>query len=565
MTGRNGNYDPKLFIRSDYKAPRAKIPIPLQMSIYQFTRMLTPLFKKRRSPNNLLPSQRTLLHWLAKNEKYIIAKTDKNLGPAIMLRTTYVQRALTDHLLDPKTYRRLTPQAADGRINVIRRLINNFITCYEKKLPRHEITFLKRSLLKIVDPFPHFYILMKIHKTPWKTRPIVSVSGSLTHGLGKWVDRKLQPICRRLRSFIDSSLSLKKALLAEDSLPATARLFTADAISMYTNIDTTHALATIGTFLRTSHLCRELKVRPEPIMKALEIIMRHNVFKFGDTYWLQLTGTAMGTPPAPMYATLYFAIKEELLLWAFQDHLLFYKRYIDDVIGIWDQTKTPREEDQWTKLQQQMDTCGSLRWEFTERLQKVDFLDMTISLENSTIKTKLYEKQLNLYLYVPPSSAHSPGILNGLIYGMLLRIYRLTTDPADCQEMIQNLYNRLVARGYNRDTMLPIFQSAHTKIHSPAITDDTTDSTMKDAVILHLPFHPFDPKRKLIQSIFADQLLQNWSSTPLWEQKNHKNRKIGIRRMIVAYHRPKNLANHLVPRRIERTAGPLVSTYCNET
>jgi hypothetical protein len=90
---------------------------------------------------------------------------------------------------------------------------------------------------------------------------------------------------------------------------------------MYTNIDTTHALLVIFNFLRYSRHCRG--VAAEPIICALEFIMRNNLCKFGDTYWLEITGTAMGTLPACTYAILYYGIHELEFSPRFQARVLF--------------------------------------------------------------------------------------------------------------------------------------------------------------------------------------------------------------------------------------------------
>jgi hypothetical protein len=68
-----------------------------------------------------------------------------------------------------------------------------------------------------------------------------------------------------------------------------------DAMSMYTKIDTDHAIEKIAAFLRNHKLAKE-GLPADAIISGLELIMHYNVFKFGDIVWWQLTGTAMGAP-----------------------------------------------------------------------------------------------------------------------------------------------------------------------------------------------------------------------------------------------------------------------------
>jgi hypothetical protein len=137
---------------------------------------------------------------------------------------------------------------------------------------------------------------------------------------------------------------------------------------MYTNIDTTHALEVLKVIL------------PSHILSALELIMRFNIFQFSDLYFRQKNGTAMGTPPACMWATLYFAQHEERLYDKYSHRLSFFGRYIDDGFGIWNWTGTQACHDDWTNFQTEMNDFGTLEWEFDLLKNTVNYLDLTLSL-----------------------------------------------------------------------------------------------------------------------------------------------------------------------------------------
>jgi hypothetical protein len=114
------------------------------------------------------------------------------------------------------------------------------------------------------------------------------------------------------------------------------------------------------------------------------------------------------------------------------------------------------------EFQQEMNDLGKLRWEFSERAHEINFLDLTLSIkdDDGSISTRLFERKLNLHMHLLPLSAHPPGILRGLIFGMILRFYRLTSDPTQCEKMAKTLFGHLLARDYSPDSIRPVFHQA---------------------------------------------------------------------------------------------------------
>ena len=125
----------------------------------------------------------------------------------------------------------------------------------------------------------------------------------------EWVglDQYLQMLTKFILTYINSADKLLRWLQAIKNLPPWAFLFLTDADSMYTNIDTGHAIKIISEGMD------ELSTYPDflpdypinAVKSAMETIMRTNHFKFGDMNFIQLMGTAMGTSAVCMRATIY--------------------------------------------------------------------------------------------------------------------------------------------------------------------------------------------------------------------------------------------------------------------
>jgi hypothetical protein len=553
-------YNPKLQFPSSWNPPEKLFPTILKNRLFQFSLHLRRLFKPRPSVPNLTKYHRNTLEYLRTQTDFIVANCDKNLGPAIIERDRYIELAFRDHLSDATTYQRLLPDEAAAAIETNKSLLQIWLLRHAVELNKQEHGYISYHSDAVTDPLPYFYLTMKVHKSPLKTRPIVSFSGSLFHSLGVWVDTHLQAVAKSFPSYLQSSFDLKTDL---DSLnlPPNCRLFTADATSMYTNINTDAAITAIHDYIM--HNQAQFPNLPlTPLTAALKLIMKHNVFQFGDTFWKQLMGTAMGAPPAPTYANISFGTHENTFLPTYRDRLAYYKRYIDDVFGIWICHEDPATDATlWAQFQTALNAWHGLEWITSPRSATVIFLDLTISLQGSNLHYILYEKPLNLHLYIPPRSAHAPGVLFGLIAGSIYRAKTLCSSTSDADELILKFWHQLRARGYPASSIRPLFEQALR--HEPApLTEAGTNSPTATAPmwLFKQTFHPQDPPSSAIRRAWQRTVAEPPLSRPL-RLVDFNYTPIGERRFIVCYRRAPNLGNLLSYRKLPPESGPPVSSF----
>jgi hypothetical protein len=564
----------KLIVKSIWKPSTRDIPNWCSQRLSKFFTRAQRLFKRRKAKSNLTPCQESLLETLPDDPRLLFPETDKGLGPCAVEYDQYVEDCLI-HLKNSEVYQQLSEEEAFALAKVIQAEISDW-------LKRHKGTIGDQAFEYITDhlksnessPFGQFYVLYKIHKGKkngrWPTRPVCSDVSSLPHGLGKWVTEMLTPIQQAQLSYFRDSFVLKD-ILDKMRLPPNALLFTSDATSMYTNIKTTPALEEVSKFLRNQQHTFGHYDRVA-LTEALHLVFRNNILKFGDTFWRQISGTAMGTPPAPPWATVTYALHENEMLPRWQDQVHFYKRFIDDVIGVWLLHPDPsRNQELWDAFCADMNGWHGLEWECTTPSTTINFMDLTITIIDGKLETTLFEKAENLYLYIPPHSSHPRGVFTGLVYGQVLRIRRLCSKSTDADNKINEFLSRLMARGHTFEDLAPLFHRAEENAkaylsRSPEEVEALKQKKWEDShnqVFFHLQFHPDDPPSRDIQRLWQEYVFAPPGEQQLPEMENLDGNAVGINKLVVAYSRPLNLKNRFSVRDIHGRGRP-VSEYLAE-
>lgn len=563
--GKKRKYIPQLYLKSrEWDPPHASPEVEAALS--NFARRLRQEHRKynyRWSKPNITIQQHHLLNYLKDHPTLIIIPSDKNLGPVIIERRVYIQRCLNDFLAKPTQYERLPNGREIGALRKIDYAYDRFQgSTYEGTIDEAIQDFFSRGKEYYGDKIARFRATPKVHKTPWALRPVIAKCGTTVECLSKWLDYELQKLKHFIPSYIKDSRDYHRKITSR-IWPAGTRIIVADASAMYDNITIEHGIQSIESWLE--FLRGQLPADFPPsdvILDALNVVMRNNIAQFGDCFFKQLCGTAMGTSVAVIYAGLYYGWHEKVkLLPTYNESIQDLSRFVDDMCVMWLGSYSD-----FLNFKRDVDCYGQLRWTMEAPSNTAIFLDLEISIsDNGVISTKTYQKPMNLYLYIPPHSAHMDGMMKGIVYGELKRYHWQCSKREDYVEMVRKFFKRCVDRNWDPKPLKRIFLEANDKLSNPTSLHTPTQVAPQDAthgeaeterkrdrLFIRLPYHPCYIPRRTLREIYQQTC------------EDEIRQELGIERLTIAYSRAKNIGDAVTKSSLFQVSGEEVSTFLGE-
>ena len=150
--------------------------------------------------------------------------------------------------------------------------------------------------------------------------------------------------------------------------------------------------------------------------------LQNNYLRFGDNFFKQTKGIAMGSRVAPPLAITFMHVIESLILSSPGDQPVLYLRYIDDILGVW--THGASELNNYHKFVDSFHPSLKFSLERTDpsQISSVPFFDTLITVSPSgQFSTELYFKPMASPIIIHFTSAQPMQVKNAVLHSELLR------------------------------------------------------------------------------------------------------------------------------------------------
>ena len=427
-------------------------------------------YRNWKPSRTLPPAHIDALKKLYKNLDIVICKPDKGNAVVILDRSDY-DRKVSAILSDVTKFsvdsccKDLTCKTEKSVIDQLQTLLKKgFIdkSCFQKLKPMGSV-------------IPRLYGLPKIHKNDCPIRPILSMSGSPTHGLAQWLANVLQPVSDFVSEFcVPDSFAFANSI--RNINLENLKMVSFDVVSLFTNVPIRKTVDIIRKLISDHDI--SLPIPTDLLCDLILLCVEHVQFAFNDQLYFQNDGIAMGSPLGPILSNIFVGYFEKYKLRpAIESLTVSYQRYVDDTFII---VKSSND------AQRLLSVFNSVHpnLQFTCEPETIDgtisFLDVLVSRNSdSTAVTSVYRKPTWSGLYTNFFSFVPVKYKSGLVRTLFDRARKICSVSSLPDEETL-LFNTLRDNGYPEE-----FIEKHSK--APQVSDPVFGPMCKD-VFLRLPF-----------------------------------------------------------------------------
>ena len=283
----------------------------------------------------------------------------------------------------------------------------------------------------------------------------------------------------------------------------------------------------------------------DEIASLIKLVLEINHFKFGDSFYLQKMGTAMGS--------LFMGKLENDFLSAHVLKPTLWLRFLDDIFMILDHSLN--------ELHSFIDTINNfhpcIKFTHTVSQRSVTFLDVKVSKEESLdICTDVFEKETNIHQYLDYTSCHPKKCKDSILYSQAERYRRITSDDNKFHSSLDEL------RSYFQDRCYP---NAVNDSEFEKVSQMSQSEALKSSIKHQTKVIPFTVTYNPSLPNIGKTINRYWDLLKLSKDENLRHMRKTYR-PIIAFKRPQSLDDYLVSSGLkennEDTRSPVISC-CN--
>lgn len=203
-------------------------------------------------------------------------------------------------------------------------------------------------------------------------------------------------------------------------------------------------MASKPSFDLTENTCEADSPSPKVIEALTSLVLELNSFKFQNKFFLQTSGTAMGTKMAPNYANIFMHDIETKFLSTLDSPPALYKRFLDDIFIIW----TGTEERLIAFIEEFNTVHPNISFSHVYSQTEINFLDVHVRVLAGSLETSVYRKPTDRQQYLHFDSCHPRHCRTAIPYSQAHRFRRICSRDDDFSSNANRMRDVLIGQRY---------------------------------------------------------------------------------------------------------------------